>query len=162
LTKQLNDLGVPFSFKVAYDLDECLHHYDSGILHIQKNDYSKVVPILKQIYGDTLNKSLSGSFQSIHERLTLHKLNVTDFRPEIPLFSKYLAPGLGLAEVPEGESFGMNRCRIIANALIDLYHDDNNTLPTRMSAIKQYFANMNISLQNPYLNPDSPDIYQFA
>jgi hypothetical protein len=162
LTQQLNDLGVPFSFKVAYDLDECLHHYDSGILNIEKNDYSKVVPILQQIYGDTLKESLSASVPSISERLTSCRLRVTDFNPEIPLFTKYLAPGLGLAEVPAGESFGMNRCRIIANALLDAYYDDNNILPTRISFIKQHFAKMNISLQSPYLNPDSQDIYQFA
>jgi HopA1 effector protein family len=138
LTQQLNAIDIPFSFKVAYDLDQCLHHYDSGILNIEKSDYFQVVPILQQIYG------------------------VTDFCHEIPLFTKYLAPGLGLAEVPETESFGMNRCRIMANALLDAYHDENDTPSTRISSIKQHFAKMNISLQSPYLNPDSQDIYQFA
>jgi hypothetical protein len=153
LTQQLNAMDIPFSFKVAYDLDECLHHYDSGILHIEKSDYLKVVPILQQMYSDV---------ESIHERLMSRKLCLTDSHREIPLFTKYLAPGLGLAEVPETESFGMNRCRIMANALLDAYHDENNTLPTRISYIKQHFTKTNISLQKPYLNPNSPDIYQFA
>jgi HopA1 effector protein family len=162
LTQQLNAIEIPFSFKVAYDLDECLHHYDSGILNIESDRYSQVVPILQQIYCDTPKESLSPldtlSVACFHEVVREH---AADFRPEVPLFTKYLAPGLGLAEVPEEETFGINRCRIIANALLDAYRDEDNTFPTRISYIKQHFEKMNISLQNPYLNPDSQDIYQF-
>jgi HopA1 effector protein family len=153
LTQQLNAIDIPFSFKVAYDLDECLHHYDSGILNIESDRYSQIVPILQRIYCDTPKVSLS-PLDTLRDR-------AADFRPEVPLFTKHLAPGLGLAEVPAEETFGINRCRIIANALLDAYRDENNTLPTRISYIKQHFEKMNISLQNPYLNPDSQDIYQF-
>ncbi|MGB3640133.1 MAG: T3SS effector HopA1 family protein [Rivularia sp. (in: cyanobacteria)] len=150
LTQQLNTFGIPFSFKVAYDQEECLHRYDSGILNIESDDYDRVRPILQKIYADTR------SMMPLAYR-------TTDFRPQVPLFTKYLAPGLSLAEVPESvftsnETFGKNRCRIVADALLDKYRSQNRT---SISCIKQQFANNNISLQQPYLNPNSQDIYGF-
>ncbi len=145
LTQELNAIGIPFSFKVAYEPEECLHCYDSGILNIQSDDYGKVRPILQKIYRD----------------------RATGFRPQVPLFTKYLAPGLGLAEVPESgsETFGVNRCRIVADALLDAYRhkntDHKNISQTPMFYIKQQFAKKNISMQQLYLNPNSQDIYDF-
>ena len=142
LTQQLNAINIPFTFKVVYDPSECEHRNDSGILTIQSGDYCQIHPILQQIYSE----------QAAH------------FYPNTPLFTKYLAPGLSLAEVPQqkfipNETFGMNRCRIVANGLLAAYQSGNNTLQTRMSHIQQQFAQMNISLQYPYLNPMSENIY---
>ena len=41
---------------------------------------------------------------------------------EVPLFTKMIAPGIGLAEEPkvhfeEKESFGLNRCHVLAQSL---------------------------------------------
>jgi HopA1 effector protein family len=142
LTQQLNAIDIPFTFKVVYDPDECQYCNHSGILTIQSCDYSQVCPILKQIYYEV----------------------GTHFYSEVPIFTKYLAPGLSLAEIPEqkfipNETFGMNRCRIVANGLLAAYEHGDNTFQTRMSYIQQHFAKMNISLQTPYLNPNSQDIY---
>jgi hypothetical protein len=43
-------------------------------------------------------------------------------RPGTPVFTKFLAPGLGLAEDPgQGDSFGQHRCRLLADAMILAY-----------------------------------------
>ncbi len=142
LTQQLNAMGVSFTFKVVYDPSECENRNNSGILTIQSDDYCQIYPILQQIYNE----------QAAH------------FYPNTPLFTKYLAPGLSLAEVPKqkfipNETFGMNRCRIVANGLLAAHQSGNSTLQTRMSHIQQQFTQMNISLQHPYLNPNSDNIY---
>lgn len=143
LTSALNAINIPFTYKVIYDNNECKHHNDGGILNIEQKQYPVVLPILRQIYTE----------QASH------------FLPNIPLFTKYLAPGLGIAETPpqhnSNETFCMNRCRILAWALLTAYQNGDNTPSARFSSIKQHFAQNKISLEHPYLNSNSKDIYQF-
>jgi hypothetical protein len=94
----------------------------------------------------------------------VYQENQAYFRPEIPLFTKFLAPGLGLAEEPTQkftaqESFGMNRCQILANALLEAWQKGKNAVEERMKSIHQHFQDHSIDLQRPYLNPTSKDIY---
>ncbi|NJL09609.1 MAG: hypothetical protein HC908_03665 [Calothrix sp. SM1_7_51] len=86
------------------------------------------------------------------------------FQPEIPLFTKLLAPGLGLAEEPDHkfsdrESFGTNRCQIIANGLIKAWSKGDESPKTRISEIYQQFTELGIDIQRAYLNARSEDIY---
>ena len=141
LTKGLNKIGVSFSFKVLYNPQD-YNRYDSGVLYFDAQDYSIVAEILGVIFA---------KYRS-------------HFLPEIPLFTKQLANGMGVAEEPnqkfgEKESFGMNRCQMIANGLLDLFHQGNNSFADRMGAILSQFSISGISLQQPYLNSSSQDIY---
>jgi hypothetical protein len=100
LTQQLNAVGIPFTFKVLYNPGD-YKRYDSGVLYFEKSNYEAVKQVLQTVYVE----------------------NPTHFQSEIPLFPKLLAPGLGLAEEPDykfaaQESFGMNRCQIVANGLL--------------------------------------------
>lgn len=138
LTQQLNAISVPFSFKVLYNPAD-YGRYDSGVLYFEKNDYEIIQPILNAIYT----------------------LNQDDFYPDIPLFTKELAPGLSVAEEPdrkfaERESFGMNRCQIIANGLLSALQ---NSPEGRLNAILEQFTLLNLDVQRPYLNANSEDIY---
>ena len=110
ITKELNSLSLPFTFKVLYNPGDYTR-FDSGVLYFDKCNYQIFKPVLEKIYTEA---------QSY-------------FKPEIPLFTKRLAPGLGLAEEPnirftEVESFGMNRCQIIANGLLKAKAQGNNLL----------------------------------
>jgi HopA1 effector protein family len=140
LTKGLNEVGIPFSFKVLYNPQD-YNRYDAGVLYFDRHDYPTVMQVIRSFY----------------DRHRSH------FKAEIPLFTKQIAIGLGLAEEPslkfaDRESFGMNRCQIIANGLLSL--DRSNSLSTdRLSAILEQFSILGISLQQPYLNSDSLDIY---
>ncbi len=141
LTVELNQANIPFNFKVLYNPTD-YDRYDPGVLYIQRGYYRVVHLILEQIYPQ----------QQAY------------FRSAIPLFTKQIAPGLAVAEEPdckfgEAESFGLNRCQIIANALIQANSEDAPTPATKLAAIVQNFDNMGISLEYPFLNSNSVDIY---
>jgi hypothetical protein len=142
LTTQLNSIQIPFSFQVLYN-KRAYSRYDSGVLHFERQNYPAIREILQEVYT---------SYQSY-------------FYNQIPLFTKYLAPGLSLAEEPTQkftaqESFGINRCQVVANALWESWQHGNNSIEGRMTAIRKHFAECSINLEYPYLNPKSEDIYQ--
>jgi hypothetical protein len=141
LTKGLNEVGIPFSFKVLYNPQD-YHRYDAGVLYFDSQDYAVVNRVVNAVY-------------------TKHR---SHFLPEIPLFTKQLAIGIGVAEEPdrkfaERESFGMNRCQIVANGLLELFDRGNNSFADRMTAILAQFAVAGISLERPHLNSSSTDVY---
>jgi hypothetical protein len=75
-----------------------------------------------------------------------------------------LAPGLAVAEEPdqkftEQESFGMNRCQIVANGLLQAENQGYRSPQARLKAIVQNFALLGIKLNRSFLNADSEDIY---
>ncbi|MBN3962303.1 T3SS effector HopA1 family protein [Nostoc sp. NMS8] len=142
LTEQLNKLAIPFSFKVLYNPKDYGRH-DSGVLYFDKRDYQVVKEVLQVVYKE--NKSY--------------------FQAEVPLFTMQLLPGLGLAEEPdqkfaEQESFGMNRCQIVANGLLKAWYQGDDSPEVRMQAIHEEFSLLGIDLQHVYLNANSENIYQ--
>jgi HopA1 effector protein family len=142
LTQKLNEREIPFHFKVLYNPKD-YQRYDSGVLYFDKNDYKVVSEVLKAIYKE-------------------HQFH---FKPETPLFTLQMAPGLGLAEEPdqkfaERESFGMNRCQIVANGLLEAWYQGDNSPEGRMTSILQEFSMQAIDLESTYLNAKSEDIYQ--
>jgi hypothetical protein len=141
LTQRLNAVSLPFAFKALYNPSD-YGRYDSAVLYFDKAEYTRIQPILLGIYQE-------------------HQAH---FGEAIPLFTKHLAPGLGLAEEPdykfgEQESFGMNRCQIIANGLLEAWHQGDSSPDGRLDAIVRHFSLLNLDLQRPYLNCNSEDIY---
>lgn len=141
LTQYLNEAEILFQFKVLYH-PKYYERCDSGVLYFDKSDYEVVRQILNKVYIE----------------------NEAHFKSEIPLFAMQLAPGLGLAEEPdqkfvEQESFGMNRCQIVANGLLETWHQGDNSLEGRMKAILGQFSYLGIDLQRTHLNANSEDIY---
>jgi hypothetical protein len=142
LTQKLNEIDVPFTFKVLYNPSDYKRH-DSGVLYFDSHHYERVRPIL----------------QSVHAEYKHH------FLPETPLFTKLLAPGLGLAEEPTQrfaavESFGMNRCQIVANGLLAAQKQEKNSVEDRLKSIFQQFDLLGVDIHTPYLNAESSDLYQ--
>lgn len=142
LTRRLNEIEIPFHFKVLYNPKDYERH-DSGVLYFDKSDYEVVGEVLKTVYAE-------------HQ---------SHFQPEVPLFTMQLAPGLGLAEEPdqkfaEQESFGMNRCQIVANGLLEAWHQEEDSNEGKMMAILGQFSMLGIGLQRVYLNANSEDIYK--
>ena len=142
LTRRLNELEIPFSFKVLYNPKDYKRH-DSGVLYFDKWDYEVVQGVLQAVYWE----------------------NKLHFKSEVPLFTMQLAPGLGLAEEPDQkfatvESFGMNRCQIVANGLLEAWHQGVDSLDGRMKAIIEQFSLLGIEWQRVHLNAKSEDIYK--
>lgn len=141
LTQHLNDLNIPFSFKVLYSPDD-YQRYDSGVLYFERGYYPTVRQVLQTVYVE----------------------NQIYFKDQIPLFTKPLAPGLALAEEPKykftkQESFGMNRCQMIANGLLQSWYKGEFSLEHRLASILQQFPSLGIKLECPFLNADSEDVY---
>ena len=141
LTQELNKQHLPFSFKVLYCPSE-YGRYDSGVLYFDKRDYLDISQSLKRI----------------------HSLHQHHFHPEVPLFTKPLAEGLGLAEEPirkfsANESFGMNRCQAISNGLLIAWQHGHTGVQERLIKIFEQFSKIDVDLQRPYLNAQSDDIY---
>ncbi len=116
--------------------------FDSGVLYFERSHYEAVRQVLQTVYAQ----------QQYH------------FRREIPLFTKFLAPGLGLAEEPnhrfsEQESFGMHRCQIISNGLLAAQRLGDESVDMRVNLILEEFSALGIKLVHPYLNANSEDIY---
>ncbi|KYC38057.1 hypothetical protein WA1_37520 [Scytonema hofmannii PCC 7110] len=141
LTRRLNEIALPFTFKALYN-PSIYRRYDSAVLYFEKSRYEVVRPILEAVYTEQRSQ----------------------FQPQVPLFTKWLAPGLALAEEPdqkfaEIESFGMNRCLIVANALLEAWQQEDDSTEGRMNRILNHFLLLGIDVQRSYLNANSEDIY---
>ncbi|NJM64165.1 MAG: hypothetical protein HC851_00130 [Acaryochloris sp. RU_4_1] len=140
ITQQLNNIDIPFTFRALSDPAN-YGRSDAGVLCFDQNNYEVVRQVLQTVYPE----------------------NQLHFQPSTPLFTKLLAPGLGLAESPTDElmtptSFGMNRCQIVANGLLAAWQTGNSPAD-RMNAIRQQFSQLGLDWYRPYLNPDAQDIY---
>ena len=141
ITQQLNAILIPFSFKALYNPSD-YGRYNCAVLYFEKSHYETVRSVLQTVYLD----------------------NQCHFRMQVPLFTKLIAPGLAIAEEPNHkfadlESFGMNRCQLIANALLEAWQQKNESPKARIALIFQHFSHIGIKLQRPYLNANSEDIY---
>ena len=140
ITQKLNENQIPFFFEVLHNPLN-YGRYKSGFLNFCSYHYEEfILPLLKIIY--TENKS--------------------QFQAQIPLFTKEIAPGIGLAEhpIPElGGRFGKNRCQILANALLEAHKNGEESQQSRIKYIIQHFESVGIDFERPYLNPNNEDIY---
>ena len=141
LTRELNDISIPFHFKTLYNPDEYRRH-DSGVLYFGKSNYEAVRQVLESVYAETK----------------------AHFNADVPLFTKFLALGVGLAEEPDSkfadqESFGMNRCQIVANGWLEAWRSIDDSPEARMTFILQQFSLLGVELLRSYLNANSLDVY---
>jgi hypothetical protein len=139
VTQLLNDDQIPFRLKVVNDpthYDRC----DAGVLYVQRTDYEQVRPHVCRLLVE----------------LGANLKNAT------PVFTKPLAPGLGLAEEPavSRDSFGMDRCRLLAEAIVRIHEREVAGTTDRLAVIEEVFAEDGINTATPYLNPGSPDGYR--
>ena len=138
-----------FRFKVLHNpLNYGL--YNSGILQVFSHEYDSslykevVLPVLQTIYTE----------------------NKHHFNPEIPIFNKMLAPGIGLTERPHiGRKFKhsldaeVSYCEFVADALLEAHLKGNESPEARMRYITQHFERLGIDLERSCLNPGLEDIY---
>lgn len=138
LTKKLSFYKIPFRFKIASS-PHLYNRSDSSILYFLKPYYNNVIFHLEEV-NSKIEKFLS---------------------EDIPLFSKKFKPGIGIAEDPgNGESFGMHRCKIVAESLYQSYLNSRNSPNEKLVDLEAHFSRYNLSLESPYLNPFSIDIYE--
>ncbi len=139
LTGGLNDIGVPFRFKVASS-ESSFVRCDSGVLYVAKNDFGAVSRVVRRVYAE---------------------IGPQNFNSKVPALTKTLAPGLGLAEDPGSQldSFGTHRCRLLAEGLIQAHKIGRHSLRERLVVVEDRFAEDGLSLEKPFLNSGSIDVY---
>jgi class II lanthipeptide synthase len=112
---------------------------DAGVLYVAGMDHRKAMPLIAD----------------------LHSAFRHGLKSRTPVFAKRLAAGLAVAEDPGcGESFGVNRCRHLADGIIRAHERDDRELHARMRVVRQTFGDAGIALETPYLNPGSEDVYR--
>jgi hypothetical protein len=139
LTQALNRFAIPFRFK-CLQLPELFDRTDAAVLYIAKRHYRVAASILPDV----------------------HRAIRPSLEPATPLFAKTLADGLGFAEDPKtGESFGMSRCRLVAEAVCRAHEQGAHSAEARLERVIAAFAAARLSLDAPYLNAGSTDRYAF-
>jgi hypothetical protein len=137
VSERLNRARLPFRFKVLRDPDS-YGRCDAAVIYTPADAYRDSVPIVGQIHAHI----------------------APSLRPATPVFTKPLAPGLGLAEDPPGgHSFGMHRCGLVADGLISAHFEAASSVGERVERVVGRFEEAGISIDTPYLNSGSTDTY---
>jgi hypothetical protein len=129
ISSALNAYEVPFQFKTlnepsAYD------RTDSAVLYLARRYYEIAARLL------------------LERRSSLAEI----LRPEIPLCAYKFMEGVGAADDPgNGESFGMHRCRLLAEGLVDAYRWNIVGADARIKAVHARFSQNGLNMDAPYL-----------
>ena len=130
VTSGLNDAAVPFRLKVAdhpFRLDRC----DAAVLYLGADDF----------------RACRDGLAELANALAPH------LRPAIPAFTLELAPGVGLAEDPQGDSFGGSRCAMLAEGIVRAHEQGLSGIYERVQAVADRFAEQGVAIDAPYLEP---------
>ena len=130
----LQRAGLPFRAKVLLD-PGAFNRCDSAVLYLARRHFEACLPLVREIATEV------GEW--LGERT--------------PPFTLRLAPGVAVAEDP-GESFGINRARLIAQGLLTAHSAGESIDP--IQAVVESFTNAGLDPQRPYLNPGNLDRYQ--
>lgn len=115
---------IPFQAKVpagpgGYGRSDC------GVLYLDSEDVEAALDIV------------AGTLRGLGRAL----------RPDTPLFARRLAPGLAFAESPPGgESFGMHRCRLVAEGLVTAFERGATAPEARAEAVFERLAGYGLDL----------------
>jgi hypothetical protein len=140
LTLRLNRYQVPFRMK-ALNEPAMYGRTDAAVLYVARRYYSITVRIVRDLPRTLTDQML----------------------PSIPLFTSQLQPGIGIAEDPNtGESFGMHRCRLTAEGIVDALQHGDQTTEGRLSAITARFEQNGCKLEFPHLGSGSVDLAEVA
>jgi hypothetical protein len=128
VTRRFNALEVPFRTKVMQD-PSAYRGADAGVLYLPAGEIAPLWPELAAIY-----RRLAG-----------------ELRPQVPLFTHRLAPGLGFAEDPGGGmSFGQARCGLVARGLLRAFHAGENDARGRAVHVAEAFRQDGIDPAEPF------------
>ncbi|HLX42147.1 MAG TPA: T3SS effector HopA1 family protein [Bryobacteraceae bacterium] len=136
LTSALNHRLAPFKMKTLSE-PALYPRTDAMVLYLAKRHYDSAVRVVREMPAE-IGKRLGSS---------------------TPLFTLPLQAGVGCAEDPNtGESFGMNRCRLTAEGIVDAWRKGQNATDDRLNAIAGRFLQEGFDLDRPHLNPGSVEL----
>jgi len=131
LTRALNAREIGFRLKAISD-PGAYQRADAVVLYVSRRDRA----LVDSVAGDVS-----------------HALR-NEMGAAVPAFTLLLAPGLGFAEDPgTGESFGIHRCALLAEAIVRGAEHGLRSLEGRVALTRQVFAEAGVNLLAPYLGP---------
>ena len=134
-TALLNESRLPFRLKVLKH-PYAYHRADAGVLYLRRSDRSRLEAVIGRIYSAV----------------------ASGLRPEVPLFTKRLADGLGVAEDPDGSlSFGQHRCRIVAESLWQSFQSGEFDRGRRVETLASAFRRAGLEPLRPHLGPGTEE-----
>lgn len=138
LTLRLNRYQVPFRMK-ALSEPAMYGRTDAVVLYVARRYHAITVRIVRDVPRPVVEQMLASA----------------------PLFSSTLQPGIGVAEDPNtGESFGMNRCRLVAEGIVDAWQRGDHSPESRLRAIAERFTRNGCKLELPHLSSGTTDLPQ--
>ncbi len=140
LTLPLNRYQVPFRMK-ALNEPAMYGRTDAVVLYVARRYHDITVRIVGQLPRNVTDQLLAST----------------------PLFTRTLQPGIGVAEDPNtGESFGMHRCRLVAEGIVDAWKKSDQSVDGRLRAVEARFTQNGLKLELPYLCPGSVDLSEVS
>jgi hypothetical protein len=138
VTAALNRYAIPFELKMT-TRSEDFSRRDNMVLYVSQD--------LFRVTGLALASAMPAIVDGLDD--------------DVPLFTKWLAPGIGLAEDPRerGESFGSARCRLVAAALLAARDEGGFPYDRFAGAFERAAAAEGLLLDALWLNPGSTDDY---
>lgn len=128
LTEGLNATRTVFWLKVAKA--EQPARCDQAVLYLQRDDLDRVWDIIRKA----------------------HRAVRDELRSAVPAMTHRLAAGVGMAEDPgNGESFGSDRCRLLAQAIVATARQAGAQEP----AVVAYLMRNGVDIERPYQSPGS-------
>jgi hypothetical protein len=137
-TRLLNEQRLAFSIKLLNHPGRYVR-CDAGVLYLHDGDFAAARPALRAIVAGC----------------------APHLRSATPALTKPLARGVGIGEHWDelGASFGIGRCRLVAEAIADAYERRLTTLADRVQAVARQFVLHDMTLDAPYLVSNSRDDY---
>lgn len=134
LTYALNGAGLPFVLELL-DTPARYGRGDAVVLCLARADFGAAFTLVKPLLR-TLGGHLSEG---------------------APAFTRPLARGLAVAELPAGgQRFGEHRCRLLAEAIVAA---PAGTAAEQLATVRERFVSAGVRLDTPYLQPGSADAY---
>lgn len=138
LAGALNRWGVPFRYK-CLSRAALYPRTDSAVLYVARRSWPLVRELVAQVHG-----TVAGGLDA-----------------DVPLFARRLARGMSAAEDPgTGESFGMHRCRLVADGLWAAWRAGRTGTRERLGTVRDAFARAGVSVDRPWLNAGSTTRYE--
>ncbi len=137
ITAGLNAFQVPFRMKSLTDAT----HYsrsDTTVLYVARR------------YADVVTRFL----------LDASRPEAANLQGPTPLFTFELAPGIALADDPGTmESFGMHRCRMLAEAALTAHARNETDVEARLKEAEARFTAEGLDLDRPWLGVGLSDVF---
>jgi hypothetical protein len=138
MTSRLNRFQVPFRMKFATARSQ-FDRTDVAVVYLAKRFFRIATELMVDV----------------------HPLVAGFLEEEVPLFTKKLAAGLGVAEDPgTSESFGQSRCRCLAESVWNCYQRGDQSPQSRRKEFQRLSQQKGIHPEMAHLNAGSMDWYE--